>query len=345
MRRLFCVLSLALLACGSGAGSPADSEPSSRTLRQAPLAPGDGDDSSGQPPGTSNAGAPYPIVFMHGMGGFGKLKLGPIGVTYFDGVVQDLAQHGEQVFTTIVPPYDTSEERAQDLAHQIDTILARTGKAKVNLVGHSQGGMDARVIASPAGMAYGDRIASVTTVATPHRGSRVADAVLGLLSAVPASLIDDVTNAVLDLVEKTSYELDSDPHLRAQLEELSETYMATKFNPRYIDDARVAYTSYAGRSNNRPGTGVCDGGLVPNDPTKLDTPQVLLSVTASFLEDGKGIVNDGLVTVDSAKWGTFLTCVPADHLKEVGQLGPAADSFDHLAFFRALVARIRASGF
>src|SRR5262249_31677950 len=155
------------------------------------------DDPSSPGSSATALGAPYPIVFMHGMGGFGKLKLGPIGVTYFDGVVEDLAQRGEQVFVTVVPPYDTSEERAKDLAKQIHLILAHAGKATVNLVGHSQGGMDARVIASPAGLAYGDRIASVTTIATPHRGSRVADGVLGLIKDVPTNIIDDITGAIL----------------------------------------------------------------------------------------------------------------------------------------------------
>jgi len=345
MRHFAGVLFLALVACGSDAGVP-DPEASDRTLRQPPLASPDDDVTVTTPdPGSKGIGAPYPIVFMHGMGGFGKLKLGPIGVTYFDGVVDDLAKRGEQVFVTVVPAYDTSEDRAKDLAQQIDVILARTGKAKVNLVGHSQGGMDARVIASPAGVAYGDRIASVTTIATPHHGSRVADGVLGLLKDVPTNIIDDVTGAVLDLVEKSAYELDSDPHLRAQLEELSEAYMASTFNPKYVDDPRIVYESYAGRTNNRSGIGVCDGGLVANVPTDLDTPQVALAVTASFLEEGKAKVNDGLVTVDSEKWGAFVQCVPADHLKEVGQLGPSAQSFDHLAFFRAVVARIRAGGF
>jgi hypothetical protein len=40
--------------------------------------------------------------------------------------------------------------------------------------------------------------------------------------------------------------------------------------------------------------------------------------------------------------------VPADHLKEVGQLDPNPDllsKFDHLAFFRSVVARIRKDGF
>src|SRR6185295_1663942 len=99
----------------------------------------------------------------------------------------------------------TSEVRAQAIAKQIDTILARTGKAKVNLVGHSQGGLDARILASPNGLKYGDRIASVTTVATPHRGTKVADAALGLLQFLPASTVDDVTDALLGFLQKTAY--------------------------------------------------------------------------------------------------------------------------------------------
>jgi triacylglycerol lipase len=72
--------------------------------------------------------------------------------------------------------------------------------------------------------------------------------------------------------------------------------------------------------------------------------QVALAPLAMFLEEGKLKVNDGLVTVESSKWGEFQECLPADHLKEVGQLGPAASSFDHLALFRRIVLRIRAAG-
>jgi triacylglycerol lipase len=337
-----------MVACGSEAGAPSPSpgtnDGDNAPTSGAPNAPSTASPSGG-PAAPAKLGAPYPVVFMHGMGGFGKLQVGLVGVTYFDGVVDDLTKKGEQVFVTVVPAYDTSEERAKALSTQIDAILARTGKAKVNLVGHSQGGMDARVIASPAGLGYGDRIASVTTVATPHRGSKVADAALGLLASVPTSVIDSVTSDLLNLVEKTAYDLQADPHLRAQMTELSEKYMHDVFNPKYVDDPRVAYTSYAGRTNLRTGIGPCDGGKFANDPTKLDAAQALVAGTALFLEDGQAKVNDGLVTVESAKWGEFLQCVPADHLKEVGQLGVAADTFDHIAFFESVVQRIRAAGF
>jgi triacylglycerol lipase len=335
-----CLALAGLLACGSEAGAPdpggdAPSTDASGSASGAPSAA----------PEPAKLGAPYPVVLMHGMSGFGQRELGPVGITYFDGVVEDLTKKGEAVYVTIVPPYDTSEARAQALASQIDDILKRTGKAKVNLVGHSQGGMDARVITSPQGLGYGDRVASVTTVATPHHGSKVADAVLGILKYLPNDVIDSVTGDFLSLVEKTAYELQTDAHLRQQVVELSETYMSTVFNPKYEDAAGVLYMSYGGRTNLRTGIGVCDDGKYANDPLDVDVTQVALAPLAIFLEEGTLKVNDGLVTVESSKWGVFQQCVPADHLKEVGQLGPAASSFNHLELFRNVVARIRKAGY
>jgi len=340
---------VSLFACGSEVGVPdpvggttvAAGDPPATTATD-PGMPG-----AAQPPSTpepAGLGAPYPVVLMHGMSGFGQLKLGPIGITYFDGVVEDLTKNGESVFVTLVPPFDTSSARALALSKQIDAILKRTGKAKVNLVGHSQGGMDARVITSPQGLAYGDRVASVTTVATPHRGSKVADAVLGLLKYLPADVIDSVTGDFLAVVQKTAFELQNDAHLRAQVSEMSEMYMSTVFNPKYQDAPGVLYMSYGGRTNLRTGVGVCDDAKYGNDPFDIDATQLMLAPLAIFLEEGKFKVNDGLVTVESAKWGVFQKCVPADHLKEVGQLGPAASSFDHLQLFRDIVARIRSAG-
>ncbi|MHB8879384.1 MAG: hypothetical protein ACYC8T_37290, partial [Myxococcaceae bacterium] len=37
-------------------------------------------------------GPPYPIVLLHGMGGFEKLQNLPLDITYFNGVVADLGK-------------------------------------------------------------------------------------------------------------------------------------------------------------------------------------------------------------------------------------------------------------
>ncbi len=347
------VLSLVipLVACGGSDGGTSAPVPGGAK----------GDDGAGAANGGGSSGSsssaakpvesgPYPIVLMHGMAGFAKLQNLPLDVVYFDGVAADLSAHGEgMVYTTLAPPYDSSEERAKALAPQIDDILKKTGKSKVNLIGHSQGGLDARVLASAAGLGYGDRIASVTTIATPHRGSGVADLVLGLTSGVPDNVFDQVTGVVVNLLQKSVYEIQSDPHLHAQMQEMSAQYMSTVFNPKYQDDPRVVYGSYAGRTNFETGVTDCAGAAFPDDPSHVDAAQPALAPTAIFLEEGQGKANDGLVPVASARWGKFLQCVPADHLKEVGLLvqqgKDPVSSFDHLAFFRDVVARLRSQGF
>ena len=48
-----------------------------------------------------------------------------------------------------------------------------------------------------------------------------------------------------------------------------------------------------------------------------------------------------MVTVESAKWGVFRGCIPADHMDEVGQrIGSDAPArwsrFDHIRFYRRI---------
>ncbi len=347
-----------LAACGSetdGSGSGTDSpspSPTTTTARPTQLppqvgtpGPGNGKEASPSP----RLGAPYPIVLMHGMAGFEELNVGPIGVDYWGGIKAELARLGEtEVYVTEVSPYTTSDVRAREAAAQIDAILAKTGKAKVALIGHSQGGIDARYLTSPAGLGYGDRVASVTTISTPHRGSYVADIVLRIANVAPETF-DDATRALLKFLQRTAYDLQGDAQLRAQLVQLSEKYMREVFNPTFTNDPRVTYESYAGRSNYRTGLGVCDDGIYPNETSKVDPAQSFLFPTAVILEQGLPVkVNDGLVTVDSAKWGTFMQCVPADHMKEVGQPnvnGTNLQTFDHKKFYKEVVERIRLRGF
>ena len=70
-------------------------------------------------------------------------------------------------------------------------------------------------------------------------------------------------------------------------------------------------------------------------------------------QEGAGLtpkpVHDGLVPVASARHGTFLGCIPADHMDEVNQLagdspGPG-NPFDAVQFYRDLAAWLVAQGF
>jgi triacylglycerol esterase/lipase EstA (alpha/beta hydrolase family) len=119
----------------------------------------------------------FPIVLLHGFGA---------SPGSFDSQIPAaMRADGDAVFEVTAPPYATPEERAQELAPQLEAILAKTGAAKLNLIAWSEGGLDARYLISSMGWA--DRVASLSTVATPHRGSANADklaAVVGDTDAV-----------------------------------------------------------------------------------------------------------------------------------------------------------------
>ena len=113
--------------------------------------------------------------------------------TYFYKVAGHLAEEGETlVFTPAVDPFNNSMVRGEMLIAHVERILAETGHAKVNLIGHSQGGLDARVVAHERP----DLVAAVLTVATPHQGTPIADDVLGLTGPVTEGILDALVRLI-----------------------------------------------------------------------------------------------------------------------------------------------------
>ncbi|WP_437682584.1 esterase/lipase family protein [Sorangium sp. So ce131] len=109
----------------------------------------------------------YPIVLCHGLAGFTTMFR---VVDYFGGVASALRSGGAEVYVTAVPQFDATEERGEALLAQVEDIVARTGSERVNLVGHSHGGLDARYVAA----VRPDLVASVTTIGSPHQGAELA---------------------------------------------------------------------------------------------------------------------------------------------------------------------------
>jgi triacylglycerol lipase len=284
--------------------------------------------------------APYPIILAHGMGGFDHL--GP--VEYFFGVADTLRARGEVVYATQVPPFQSSAVRGEELAKQIDTILEETNACKVNLIAHSQGGLDARYVIGSLG--YGDRIASVITVSTPHRGSKVADVVLGLSPDGSSAILE----AFARLIGRTVNDLGNDSDLQASLLQLSEE-TAEQFALDNPDDPNVAFYSVAGRSLLLRSSDDCANAHWANSG-RTDAIDPLLLPTGLFLRGlsiTKPTSNDGLVTVESAKWGQFLGCIPADHFDEVGQVADLIvdpwSRFNHKSFYIQLADFLHQEGF
>lgn len=294
------------------------------------------------------AGPPYPIVLCHGFFGFDKLA-GIPGLPYFYHVTERLAKDGEtDVTTPAVDPFNSSDFRAEQLLTHIDDILAKTGKKKVILIGHSQGGLDARAVAVKAP----DKVAAIVTVATPHYGSPVADIALGLVDDPNASAIID---ALVKLLGGPLYDqIGNETSISKALYLFSQPGI-TEFNKTHPDQPGIYYASITGRSSLSLGGQDCAPDVdlpwvwaLHGDEDPIDP---LFALPATMLSGGLGgkIPNDGLVRVEDAKWGEFWGCMPADHMDEVGQLvgdNPGlGNDFSHLEMYSSIVKLLRSKGY
>ena len=126
--------------------------------------------------GAPGSGPPYPFVLAHGFMGF-QMFAGLDFETYFYDVKANLAAQGEVVDTPEVDPFNSSDVRGAELLTHVEQFLAETGAAKVNIIGHSQGGLDARVVAN----LRPDLVASVVTISTPHHGTPIGDIAMKFL--------------------------------------------------------------------------------------------------------------------------------------------------------------------
>lgn len=295
-------------------------------------------------------GAPYPIVLAHGFFGFEDFA-GIDFIGYYFGVVDHLDAAGESlVFTPAVDPFNNSTRRGQQLEEAIEAILAETGHAKVNIIGHSQGGLDARYVAS----VRPDLVASVTTVATPHGGTPLIDFVI---RAAEDTALRDLLDDLVRLIGGPLWdEAGEETSLFEAMRQLA-TSGADDFDERYPDSAEVAYYSIGGRSGSSFALRACrpDGGngvsFLERWNTTVDPIDPLLAFSEALFD---GTIfepepNDGLVRVSSSKHGRFLGCIPADHLDQVGHLlGDEPGLFnrwDHRDFYEDLIEWLRVEGY
>ena len=238
----------------------------------------------------------FPTVFLHGfLGTDTYLNI----VDYFFELGPHLEKYGYSVFFTKVQPIAQSAQRIVKLAPQIDDIMTKTGARKINLIGHSQGGIDGRLLIAKA--KYGDRVSTLTTVSSPHLGV-----------PVPNLLIEPS-------------------------KELGEKNMK-QYNKDYPNDPRVKYYSWAG---------VSCAPLEFSCRKKYDDEVVdPIFITLYRTIQGLRGANDGVITVDSAKWGTFLGLLHADHMDEVGQIADKNNKpFKHKDFYLSEMRRLTKAGF
>lgn len=215
-----------------------------------------------------NCKTKYPLVLIHGTG-FRDLKM-PV---YWGRIPRVLREHGASVYFGEQDSWGSVESNAHAICARIDAILEETGAEKVNLIAHSKGGVEARMVASSLG--YGDRVASVTTISSPHRGSKTFTVFL----KAPRAFFSIAAFAVNNWIRIVG---DRNPDFRRVCEEFAVSHME-RFNAENPDVPGVFYQSVAG---------------VMRRPTS----DVSLWVANFVLNRIEG-PNDGLVSVSSAEWG------------------------------------------
>lgn len=245
----------------------------------------------------------YPIVLCHGLLGFDSLVLlqfpnqgqtesdaraiaekerKGLLLSYWLGIEDALTKAGATVITAKVPAFGSIEDRAAELDKLLSAKCKELGKGervKVNLVGHSMGGLDCRyLIAKVQNEESPYEVVSLTTVSTPHRGSECADFVMNIVHKDPALEL---------LCPKAIPELTTDA--------------LKTFNKEVPNKPNVAYFSY--------------GALMPLEVFRVFRPTYEIIKRAILKKGGKDFDNDGMVSVESAQWGKYLgTIEGVDHL-------------------------------
>jgi len=136
----------------------------------------------------------YPIVLTHGLFGFDEV----LGVEYWYKIPQELRKDGAEVYVVQVAAANSTEVRGEQLLAQIENIIAVSGAKKVNLIGHSHGGPTIRYAAS----IRPDLVASVTSVAGVHKGSRTADFIRNIPEGSAAeTVIAGIANGLASVID------------------------------------------------------------------------------------------------------------------------------------------------
>lgn len=262
--------------------------------------------------------ARYPLLMVHGVF-FRDFRY----VNYWGRIPRELTRNGATVYYGGQQSAAAVEDSGKELAARIRRIVEETGCGKVNIIAHSKGGLDSRAAIARQGMA--PYVASLTTVNTPHRGCIFAEYLLEKIPAAARQKIADTYNAALKRLG------DERPDFLAAVTDLTAS-ACEKRNAVTPDAPGVFYQSvmsYCRRAQH---------GKFP------------LNMTYPIVKHFDGL-NDGLVAVDSARWGERFTLLEPKGKRGISH-GDVVDlnrenipGFDVREFYVSLAADLKRRGF
>ncbi|SFP73231.1 triacylglycerol lipase [Oscillibacter sp. PC13] len=260
----------------------------------------------------------YPLLLVHGVF-FRDFRY----VNYWGRIPKELKRNGATVFYGQQQSAASVEDSGRELAERIRQILEETGCEKVNIIAHSKGGLDSRAAIAHAGCA--SCVATLTTINTPHRGCIFAEYLLG---KVPESARQKIAAAYNTALRRLG---DTNPDFLAAVTDLTESACLAR-NETTPDAEGVLYES------------------VMSYCKKAQHGKFPLNMTYPIVKHFDGL-NDGLVSVDSARWGSAFTLLDPVGKRGISH-GDVVDlnrenipGFDVREFYVNLTAFLKARGY
>ncbi|MDL2295891.1 triacylglycerol lipase [Lachnospiraceae bacterium OttesenSCG-928-E19] len=261
----------------------------------------------------------YPILMVHGVF-FRDWQL----FNYWGRVPKELMINGARVYYGKQESALAIESSGRELCTQIEQILEETGAERLNIIAHSKGGLDSRYAISMCGMA--DKIASLTTINTPHLGCKWADI---LLDKLPPTLVNGVAKNYNRMFKRLG---DAEPDFLGAVKDLTEQRLR-EFNHEVPDMPGVLYQSVMSKMNS---------------PKSAGFP---LNVTYRIINKLQREENDGLVPISSAKWGNYLGDVTVkgrrgiSHGDMIDLFRENIDGFEVRNFYVDLIKDLKSKGY
>lgn len=258
----------------------------------------------------------YPLLLVHGIG-FRDLRY----FNYWGRIPRELKRNGAVIYYGNQEALGTVAYNAEDIRKRILQIREETGAEKVNIIAHSKGGLDARCAITTLGMS--PYVASLTTMNTPHRGCRFVD--------YACRLPEGFYRFVAGCFDRTFARFgDKAPDFYTATHQFA-TEASVRFNENTPDMPGVYYQSYTSKMRN-------------------PFSHLLLSIPYCLIRPLEG-ENDGLVSVESAKWGEFRGVFSNQRIRGISH-GDIIDltrqdyrSFDVLETYVRIVAELKEKGF
>lgn len=260
----------------------------------------------------------YPLVLVHGVF-FRDYKY----LNYWGRIPAALEKNGARIYYGGQESAASVEECGRQLADRIRSIIDETGCGKVNIIGHSKGGLDSRWAISRGGLA--PYVASLTTINTPHRGCIFVDY---LLDKVPAGVREGIARAYNAALLRFG---DRHPDFLKAVNDLRSTVCVRL--DRELGVPEGVFCQSVGSC-----TGHVSGGKFP------------LNMSYPLVKHFDG-ENDGLVGYDSFKFGQSFTYLKPNGSRGISH-GDMIDlnrenipGFDVREFYVQLVADLKRRGF